>query len=130
VALVERLPVTSKALTAVSLGRTICDEVLLPKIILKGRMLPTVTGLTNTETAAEVLERKLAPPEYTTVKLSVPVVRELVTSIPTPDEFRVAVPSSVEPLMKLTVPVAGALLPFTVTVAFKVNPKPTVTVLS
>ena len=63
------------------------------------------------------------------VKLSVPVAREVVDSVATPEELRVPVPSSVEPLRKLTVPVGGAL-PLPVTVAFKVNAAPEVIELS
>ena len=81
--------------------------------------------MTTTETAAEVLERKLALPAYLTVKLSVPVAREVVDIVATPEEFRVAVPSSVEPLRKLTVPV-GVTVPLPLTVAFKVNAAPEV----
>jgi hypothetical protein len=65
---------------------------------------------TVTETPPEVLERKFALPAYWAVKLKVPVASELVVSVATPEELRVAVPSSVEPFIKLTAP-PGAVLP-------------------
>jgi hypothetical protein len=74
-------------------------------------------GLTVTETAADVLPGEFPWPEYAAVKLYVPAARDVMESVATPEEFSVAVPSTVEPFMKVTVPFdAVALLPLTVAV--------------
>jgi hypothetical protein len=80
----------------------------------------TVAAFTVTETAADVLERKLAVPVYWAVRLYVPAPRDVGGSVATPEEFRVAVPSTVEPFMKLTVPV-GTVVPFSLTVATRIS---------
>jgi hypothetical protein len=53
---------------------------------------------------------------YWAVKLYFPVAKDAFENVATPERFRVPVPSSVEPFMKLTVPVGEAVLPFTVAV--------------
>ncbi|MEP7296795.1 MAG: hypothetical protein ABI702_11450, partial [Burkholderiales bacterium] len=53
--------------------------------------------------ALDVLVRLLASPEYTAVRLCVPSVAKLVTSVATPDAT-VPVPSVVAPSLKVTVP--------------------------
>ena len=81
---------------------------------------------TVTETAAEVLERKLALPAYRAVRLYVSAASEVVVSVATPEESSVAVPSSADPFMKLTVP-EGAMLPMPWTVAVRVRVWPVAT---
>jgi hypothetical protein len=82
--------------------------------------------VTVTETVAEVLERKLLPPAYWTDRLYVPAASDVVVSVATPEELRVADPSSAEPLRKLTVP-AGHTEPSPVNVAVNVSVWPALT---
>ncbi len=60
--------------------------------------------VTVTSSPIEVEVAKPALPEYTAVTISVPEGRLESVKLATPDPFRVAVPSSVLPLKKLTVP--------------------------
>jgi hypothetical protein len=83
--------------------------------MLKDGTIGAVAALTVTEAAADVLAGKLAVPVYWAARLYVPTARDVVDSVATPEEFRVAVPSTVEPFMKLTVPV-GEVVPLTVAV--------------
>jgi hypothetical protein len=79
-----------------------------------------VAAFTVTETAAEVLARKPAVPEYAAVRLYVPAASDVVDSVATPEVFRAAVPSSVEPFRKLTVP-DGTVVPLPPTVAVRAS---------
>ena len=78
-------------------------------------LVAAVAAFTVTESAAEVLERKLALPEYAAVRLYVPAARDVVDSVATPEAFNVAVPRTVDPFRKLTVP-DGVVVPVTVAV--------------
>ena len=81
-------------------------------------LVAVVVAFTVTEAGADVLATKLAVPEYWAVRLYVPGARDVMDSIAAPEEFRVAVPSAVEPLMKLTMPV-GEVVPLALTVAVR-----------
>jgi hypothetical protein len=73
-----------------------------------------------------VLAREIALPAYCAVRLWDPSARVVVDSVATPEEFRVAVPSTVEPFRKLTVP-AGTVVSLPLTVAVKVRVLPATT---
>jgi hypothetical protein len=62
---------------------------------------------------------------YWAVRLFAPLAREVVESVATPDEFRVAVPSSAEPFRNLTEP-PGTVLPLPSTVAVRARARPAV----
>jgi hypothetical protein len=79
-------------------------------------------AVTLTETAGEVLARQVAAPVYWAVKLYVPAAKDAFENVATPERFRVPVPSSVEPFMKLTVPVGEVVQPFTVAVRTRAWP--------
>jgi hypothetical protein len=81
---------------------------------------------TVTEAAADVLVRKLAFPTYRAVRLWVPAGRDAMGSVATPEEFTLAVPSTVDPFMKLTAPDREAV-PLALTVATRFKVCPTVT---
>jgi hypothetical protein len=127
---VPTVGLTARGKTAVSPGRIVCDGVLPPAVKLKGGTIGMDGAFTVTETAAEVLERKLAfpeswavglaVPEYAAVRLYVPAASDVVDSVATPEAFRAAVPSSVEPFRKLTVP-DGTVVPLPPTVAVRAS---------
>jgi hypothetical protein len=73
-----------------------------------------------------LLETELAFPAYAAMRVYFPEARVAVESVATPEAFSVAVPSSVAPFMKMTVPAGVTVLaPFTV--AVKVNAWPATT---
>jgi hypothetical protein len=99
------------------------------------RFCPTVTGfgdatrlvvvaavevVTVTELAADVLDPKLEFPTYRAVRLYVPAGRDAVDSDATPEELTLAVPRTVDPFMKLTVPDNEAV-PLALTVATRLR---------
>jgi hypothetical protein len=84
-------------------------------------LVAVVPEFTVTGTAAEVLPRKLPWLAYTAVRLYEPPAKDVVESVATPEEFSVAVPSTAEPFMKLTVPV-GTVVPLTVAVRLSACP--------
>jgi hypothetical protein len=73
-----------------------------------------------------VLAREFALPAYFAVRLYFPAARADVGNVATPEEFRVPVPSTVEPFRKLTVP-AGTVVSLPLTDAVKVRVLPTAT---
>ena len=81
--------------------------------------------MTVTSSPIEVEVAKPALPEYTAVTVSVPEGRLESVKLATPDPFRVAVPSRVLPLKKLTVP-AGVPAGAGATVAVRVTAAPAV----
>ena len=77
-----------------------------------------VGALTVTETAGDVLATKLGVPMYLAVRLYVPAGSDVSESVATPEEFRVPVPSTTEPFMKLITPV-GEVVALVLTVAVR-----------
>ncbi len=84
------------------------------------RLVVVDSAFTVTETADEVLVREFPLPPYLAVRLYVPGARDAVESVATPKEFKLLVPSSVEPFRKVTVPV-GDTESFAVTLAVKTS---------
>lgn len=76
----------------------------------KPRTIAAASAFAVTETAGDTLGRKLGLPEYSAVSLYVPGARDAVESVATPDGSRVPVPSSLDPFLKLTVPVGWGIL--------------------
>ena len=105
-------------------GLTVAVSVIsLPWLPDSGRRSSAVVvGAPATVIASpdEVEVAKAALPEYTAVIEFVPAGRLEVVKVATPDEFTFAVPSSVLPLKKLTVP-AGVPVGVGVTVAVRVT---------
>ena len=71
-------------------------------------------------TGADLLAAKVVLPKYVAVRLWVPAERDDVDRDAVPDWFRVAVPRTVAPFRKETLPV-GPLVPLPFTVAVRVN---------
>jgi hypothetical protein len=80
-----------------------------------------------TAVAADLLAPKLEFPTYWAIRLYVPAGRDAVDSVATPEVFTLPDPSTVDPLMKLTVPDSDAV-PFALTVATRFRVCPVVTV--
>jgi hypothetical protein len=101
--------------------------------MLKDGSIGAVAALTVTNTVADA---GLALPDpcgvepvvlgYWAVRLYVPTASDVIDSVATPEEFRPAVPITVEPFMKLTVP-TGEVPPLSVTVAVRISAWPSVT---
>jgi hypothetical protein len=94
----------------------------------KPRTIAGVSAFTVTETSGDVLARNLELPGNRTVRSFSPIGSDVDDSFATPEEFRVAVPRTVDPFMKVTDPV-GLVAPSVRTVAVKPSASPTVTSL-
>jgi hypothetical protein len=98
--------------------------------MLNDGTIGAVAALTVTKTVADALATGPALPDpcgvglvvlgYWAVRLYVPTARDVMDSVATPEEFRAAVPSTVDPFMKLTVPV-GEVVPLSLTVAVRIS---------
>lgn len=76
-----------------------------------------------TLTPADLLPRECVSPAYSAVRLYVPEARVEREKVATPEALRSAVPSTVDPLRKLTLP-PGLMPPAPLTVAVKVSSWP------
>ena len=90
------------------------------------RVVVEAAAVTVTGAVADTLGPKLEVPTYRAVKLYVPAGRDVIDSAATPEEFTLPDPSTVEPFMKLTVPV-GEAVPVALTVATRLRADPTMT---
>jgi hypothetical protein len=125
---VPEVGVTTREYSAVSPGDTL-DGVLPLTVILNDGTIGAIAALTVTKTVADALAGLALPDPcgvglvvlgYWAVRVYVPTAREVMGSVATPEEFRTAVPITVEPFMKLTVPV-GTLVPLSLTDAVRTS---------
>jgi hypothetical protein len=98
--------------------------------MVKDGAIGAVAASTVTKTVADALAAGLAPLDpcgvepavlgYWAVRLYVPTANDVIDSVATPEEFRAAVPRTVAPFIKLTVPV-GTAVPLSVTLAVRMR---------
>jgi hypothetical protein len=128
-----RVPVPSNVEPFMKLTVPVGEIVLPFTVAVRASARPAATGFgvaarlvvvdsafTVTETADEVLVREFPSPPYLAVRLYVPGARDAVESVATPEEFKLLVPSSVEPFRKVTVPV-GDTESFAATLAVRTS---------
>jgi hypothetical protein len=94
----------------------------------KPRTIVGGSAFTVTETADDALGRKIELPENRAVSSCCPIGSDVEDSFATPEEFKAAVPRTVDPFRKVTVPV-GLVAPSVFTVAVRPTGSPTVTAL-
>jgi hypothetical protein len=114
--------------SAVPLVCFVSDWALVGAFKRKPRTIVGASASTVTETAGDVLARKLELPENRAVRSCCPTGSDVEDSFATPEDFNVAVPRTVDPFRKVTVPV-GMVAPSVFTVAVRPTGSPTITAL-